>query len=301
MFVRTFKVFGGECLANCSVDASSNKSRRHLRSETMFALEANNWRTFVRVGAIATELGVNAEEVKKKIDSVLAQYRREKKTNILKSGMGTSEKKKPWWCFPYLQFLSGNNSTPRETFSNLTEPNDPAVDMDSSDIDDNDIDNVCRETASSISSSSVKTPSRYSTPGTSRSGLESLSASGRAKRLKKNQVNEAYDIMKSCLSDLQSQQPTLRDDYAVYGENVANRLRKIKNPLSLCKLQNAIDNLIFQAEMKELEEMQKENEVTAYTTQERPAPSRPPEHGSTDVSLLMGTSLLDLPGNFSHL
>ncbi|KAG8250284.1 hypothetical protein J6590_104869 [Homalodisca vitripennis] len=214
--------------------------------------------------AIATELGVNAEEVKKKIDSILARYRREKKTNILKSGMGT-------------------------------------IDMDSSDIDDNDIDNVCRETASSISSSSVKTPSRYSTPGTSRSGLESLSASGRAKRLKKNQVNEAYDIMKSCLSDLQSQQPTLRDDYAVYGENVANRLRKIKNPLSLCKLQNAIDNLIFQAEMKELEEMQKENEVTAYTTQERPAPSHPPEHGSTDVSLLMGTSLLDLPDNFSHL
>ncbi|KAG8300665.1 hypothetical protein J6590_071225 [Homalodisca vitripennis] len=251
--------------------------------------------------AIATELGVNAEEVKKKIDSILAQYRREKKTNILKSGMGTSEKKKPWWGFPYLQFLSGNNSTPRETFSNLTEPNDPAVDMDSSDIDDNDIDNVCRETASTISSSSVKTPSRYSTPGTLRSGLESLSASGRAKRLKKNQVNEAYDIMKSCLSDLQSQQPTLRDDYAVYGENVANRLRKIKNPLSLCKLQNSIDNLIFQAEMKELEEMQKENEVTAYTTQERPAPSHPPEHGSTDVSLLMGTSLLDLPDNFSHL
>ncbi|XP_046685765.1 uncharacterized protein LOC124371476 [Homalodisca vitripennis] len=251
--------------------------------------------------AIATELGVNAEEVKKKIDSILARYRREKKTNILKSGMGTSEKKKPWWGFPYLQFLSGNNSTPRETFSNLTEPNDPAVDMDSSDIDDNDIDNVCRETASSISSSSVKTPSRYSTPGTSRSGLESLSASGRAKRLKKNQVNEAYDIMKSCLSDLQSQQPTLRDDYAVYGENVANRLRKIKNPLSLCKLQNAIDNLIFQVEMKELEKMQKETEVTAYTTQERPAPSHPPEHGSTDVSLLMGTSLLDLPDNFSHL
>ncbi|KAG8254619.1 hypothetical protein J6590_005172 [Homalodisca vitripennis] len=225
--------------------------------------------------AIATELGVNAEEVKKKIDSILAQYRREKKTNILKSGMGTSEKKKPWWGFPYLQFLSGNNSTPRETFSNVTEPNDPAVDMDSSDIDDNDVDNVCRETASSISSSSVKTPSRYSTPGTSRSGLESLNASGRAKRLKKNQVNEAYDIMKSCLSDLQSQQPTLRDNYAVYGENVANRLRKIKNPLSLCKLQNAIDNLIFRAEMKELEEMQKENEVTAYTTQERPAPSHP--------------------------
>ncbi|KAG8260902.1 hypothetical protein J6590_086404 [Homalodisca vitripennis] len=159
--------------------------------------------------AIATELGVNAEEVKKKIDSILAQYRREKKTNILKSGMGTSEKKKPWWGFPYLQFLSGNNSTPQETFSNLTEPNNPAVDMDSSDIDDNDIDNVCRETASSISSSS--------------------------------------------------------------------------------------------AEMKELEEMQKENEVTAYTTQERPAPSHPPEHGSTDVSLLVGTSLLDLPDNFSHL
>ncbi|KAG8324758.1 hypothetical protein J6590_084652, partial [Homalodisca vitripennis] len=186
--------------------------------------------------AIATELGVNAEEVKKKIDSILAQYRREKKTNILKSGMGTSEKKKPWWGFPYLQFLSGNNSTPRETFSNLTEPNDPAVDMDSSDIDDNDIDNVCRETASSISSSSVKTPSRYSTPGTSRSGLESLSASGRAKRLKKNQVNEAYDIMKSCLSDLQSQQPTLRDDYAVYGENVANRLRKIKKPTEFVQI-----------------------------------------------------------------
>lgn len=248
--------------------------------------------------AIATELGINnADEVKKKIESILAQFRREKKGTTLKSGMGTAEKKKPWWGLAYLQFLVGDKSTPRSTVSSLTQASVPAVDTDFSD-NENDIDNDNQEISNNFSpqphSSLKSSMSRSSTPG---SGLESLSASGRVKRVKANQVNEAYNIMKSCYKDVLNQQPQLRDEYSVYGENIANRLRKIKNPVRVCRLQNTIDNLIFQAEMQEFEERH-----TVNTNQEtRPAPSQPPECEVDDVSLLMNTSLLSLPNNFSVL
>lgn len=44
--------------------------------------------------AITTELGINnADEVNKRITSILALYGREKKATLLKLGMSTSEKK----------------------------------------------------------------------------------------------------------------------------------------------------------------------------------------------------------------
>ena len=54
--------------------------------------------------SIAKELGVNnTEEVKKKTESLLVQFRREKKkkTVMPKSEMGTADKKKAWWGLPF--------------------------------------------------------------------------------------------------------------------------------------------------------------------------------------------------------
>ena len=48
--------------------------------------------------SIAKELGVNnTEKVKKKIETLLVQFRREKKAVIPKSEMETADQKKAWW------------------------------------------------------------------------------------------------------------------------------------------------------------------------------------------------------------
>lgn len=44
---------------------------------------------------IASDIGCNVLDLKKKLDSILAQHRREKK-NVTKSGMAKNDKKKPW-------------------------------------------------------------------------------------------------------------------------------------------------------------------------------------------------------------
>ena len=55
--------------------------------------------------SVAKELGVNnTEEVKKKIESLLVQFRREKKAVIPKSEMGTADKKKAW-CGYFLSII----------------------------------------------------------------------------------------------------------------------------------------------------------------------------------------------------
>lgn len=62
-----------------------------------------------------------------------------------------------------------------------------------------------------------------------------------------DQTKEAYAIMKSCYSKIQENKQ--RDELKVYGESVEFRLRKIKNPITVCLLKNQIDNLLFKAEM----------------------------------------------------
>ncbi|KAG8289154.1 hypothetical protein J6590_003489 [Homalodisca vitripennis] len=67
---------------------------------------------------IATEIGADVEVVKKKIDSLLSQYRREKKIAESKSGMGSDEKKTHWWVLKHFAFLN-DKFTPRPTYSSL--------------------------------------------------------------------------------------------------------------------------------------------------------------------------------------
>ncbi|KAG8323765.1 hypothetical protein J6590_107749, partial [Homalodisca vitripennis] len=67
---------------------------------------------------IATEIGADVEVVKKKIDSLLSQYRREKKIAESKSGMGSDEKKTQWWGLKHFTFLN-DKFTRRPTYSSL--------------------------------------------------------------------------------------------------------------------------------------------------------------------------------------
>jgi len=45
---------------------------------------------------IANDLNFEEQEVRKKMDSLLTQYRREKKALVLKSGMSSDDLKTPW-------------------------------------------------------------------------------------------------------------------------------------------------------------------------------------------------------------
>lgn len=55
---------------------------------------------------------------------------------------------------------------------------------------------------------------------------------------------EAYGIMK----ELQTERK-IRDNFTVFGEYIASRLRNLQDPFTISSLQNQIHNIIFQAEM----------------------------------------------------
>lgn len=67
---------------------------------------------------ISKILETTEDVIKKKLDSLLAQYRREKTLTTTKSGMGADDKKKTWWAFHFFKFLQDKNK-PRLTISSL--------------------------------------------------------------------------------------------------------------------------------------------------------------------------------------
>ncbi|KAL4091676.1 hypothetical protein QTP88_026329 [Uroleucon formosanum] len=69
---------------------------------------------------IANKLNFKEHEVRKKIESLLTQYRREKKALVLKSGLSSDDVKTPWYAYKYFHFLT-NKNTPRITRSNTSE------------------------------------------------------------------------------------------------------------------------------------------------------------------------------------
>lgn len=185
--------------------------------------------------AIATEIGTDVDFVKKKIDSLLAQYRREKRNVETKSGMGTDEKKKTWWGLKYFAFLN-DKFEPRPTYSSLkTQPHQQ--DREDSDVmvedDDEDIDVQIRAPSSASRSSKCE----YHLP---------------PKRISKK--DEAFYVMKDCYNELK-QGSTVRDALSIYGENVANRLKNIRNRRRRLIAMNKIDNLLLEAEIEEEDEL----------------------------------------------
>lgn len=161
---------------------------------------------------IARELEIyEVKEIRRKIRSILAQFRRERK--IILSDAKLAERKSPWWGLEHLQFLKKSSV---QTF--------PA-------------------TSPSASTSSSSTPCASANMG----GPSSTNPKALEKR-----ADEALSLVTtSFIPSTTSETTSLsRDEHSVYGETVANRLRKITNPLTRCIVKNKIDNLIFQAEME---------------------------------------------------
>lgn len=195
---------------------------------------------------IASDIGCNVLDLKKKLESILAQYRREKK-NVTKSGMATNDKKKPWWGIKYLRFLDDKYTPNRTTSSSDTLLNSEE-------------DNIDAEV-----SQTAETQGDIATTGDKPSPSKSEMPPN--KKSRKSKQDQAYQIMKECYEGMNSLE-SHRDEFSVYGEAVAARIRKLTNPMSICILKNKIDNAIFEAEMEEYKS--KSYSVSCGST---PAPS----------------------------
>jgi len=199
---------------------------------------------------IANKLNAEEQEVRKKIESLLTQYRREKKALILKSGMSSDDIKTPWYAYKYFHFLSKKNA-PRITRSNTSEDGESSL-LDSYLLES---ESGNEDTVSELNSVEIENHSEnveQSVANLDKKKKKLFLSPKRPKMSKRNnedddQTKEAYAIMKSCYSKIQKNQQ--RDELKVYGESVEFRLRKIKNPMSVCLLKNQIDNLLFKAEM----------------------------------------------------
>jgi hypothetical protein len=64
-----------------------------------------------------------------------------------------------------------------------------------------------------------------------------------------NALDEALNVMRS----LQSKRANIDDEYSLYGEQIAIKLRKLSSPRTRLVVQNKINQLLFEAEMGYLE------------------------------------------------
>lgn len=197
-------------------------------------LYKNKYKRNDAITDIASHVGCSVLEVKKKLESVLAQYRREKK-NVTKSGMATSDRKKPWWGLKYLRFLDVKY-VPNHTISNCDISESTEVDNTEKEISQPEVTGD-QENGEPINDR----------PSSSHSHTFKLPPN---KRTRKEKQDEAYNIMKECYQKINCTDND-RDEFSIYGEAVAARIRKLTNPVAICILKNKIDNAIFEAELEE--------------------------------------------------
>lgn len=203
---------------------------------------------------ICRKLDVNdVNEIKKKIESLLAQYRRERRT-FSKPDM--AERKAPWWGLESLHFLSERNTSRKSELSHMAEEVEaPLAEV----IIKREAESENDEMGQILSATTPST-SRSSTPCASVGICDAPNSSGGDRRgVKRKPENEALGL--SLVTTYYDEQQKLsesgqqsRDEHSVYGETVANRLRRITNPMRLCMVRNKIDNIIFAAEMEEYQD-----------------------------------------------
>ncbi|KAG8291173.1 hypothetical protein J6590_067159 [Homalodisca vitripennis] len=215
------------------------------------------------------------------------RLKRDKGSNTkVRVGMGTADKKKAWWGLQFFQFLSDKN-VPRQTVSSKTQ--------------DEVSEDLLSENEDLLSSAG---PSRTSTPfssaslfsGTSNSSVSSKPVAKRGN--KRKLVDKAFNIMTTCFNEMQQEPKPTKDEHTVYGECVANRIRKIKNPMRLCIVKNKIDNILFEAEMEEYKDVSEKPEQNK--TSEQPGTFEKPveEEDIGNISSLIASSMNTVSGYF---
>ncbi|XP_076667936.1 uncharacterized protein LOC143368762 [Andrena cerasifolii] len=174
---------------------------------------------------IAQEIGTEAEECKRKVESLKSSYRREK-GKIKKStttGRGSDEiYHSKWFAFKAMQFLD-DNTEPRNTIS--TADMDEAVDAD---ILINPVDDVAPE-ETSPRAKQIKSPKKS------------------CKRKEDPRIDEAFKYLKTAIHARNSES----DECPAFGRYVAAKLQKFNNQHRMVA-QHKSSNILYEIEMSSL-------------------------------------------------
>nr|XP_033340363.1 uncharacterized protein LOC117228625 [Megalopta genalis]XP_033340364.1 uncharacterized protein LOC117228625 [Megalopta genalis] len=171
-------------------------------------------------GEIAALLEESSDEVERKMKNLLSHFSRElkKEQQTMKSGAGSEDiYRSKWFAFESMSFLRNRNK-PRTT------PNK----------EENIITTIDKEV---LQPQIIE--SECGNPGNSQ---ETQSR----KRKVADKADAAFDLLqKLCNKNID------KDEFSVYGEYVAIQVRNLKNECARRKLQHAINNAIFSAQMEE--------------------------------------------------
>ncbi|PNF25136.1 hypothetical protein B7P43_G01993 [Cryptotermes secundus] len=200
---------------------------------------ANYYNKSIREDAwkdIGDEMKMPVQDLKKRMTSLLASYRREKsrikKSHITAAGTVYVSK---WFAFNEFDFMADKN-TLTDTVDTL--PDEPGT---SHSAETSGLENENEELAVAVEGiTSSRTPEVPEAPQRKRARTDPF-ASARAKEENQAVLLEAFHILKSSVT-------TLTDPYFTYGQHIANELRKY-DPSTLAQVKHAINNVIFEADM----------------------------------------------------
>ncbi|XP_072392420.1 uncharacterized protein [Diabrotica undecimpunctata] len=193
---------------------------------------------------ISVSFGVEKEEIEKKIRYLLSHFAREvkKEKDSEKSGNGTEETyKSKWFAYKLMEFLKDKN---KPIVTQDSEGKRKRKEEDSQKVETDDGEESLQVLEQSIdgSENDVGTTAQ---PQPKSNSINIVKSSGR-KSLATNLpiVNEAVNLMRFITTKRAE-----KDEFSLFGEQVAMKLRKIVAPFARFSVQNIINTVLFEAEM----------------------------------------------------
>uniref|UniRef100_A0A6P7GRR9 Uncharacterized protein LOC114345629 n=2 Tax=Diabrotica virgifera virgifera TaxID=50390 RepID=A0A6P7GRR9_DIAVI len=193
---------------------------------------------------ISVSFGVEKEEIEKKIRYLLSHFAREvkKEKDSEKSGNGTVETyKSKWFAYKLMEFLKDKN---KPIVTQDSEGKRKRKEEDSQEVETDDGEESLQVLEQSIdgSENEVGTTAQSQSKSNSINIVKSRGRKSMATNLPI--VNEAVNLMRSITTKRAE-----KDEFSLFGEQVAMKLRKIVSPFARFSVQNIINTVLFEAEM----------------------------------------------------
>ncbi|CAH1955122.1 unnamed protein product [Acanthoscelides obtectus] len=200
---------------------------------------------------IAEICGRDVKNIQKKVESLKGSYRRERAKVKKSTGTGKGKDEtytSQWFAFDYLRFLDDKDE-PRRSINNL-QPNSPEDGINTSSEIEDFTDEPRNNTE--IEASQNDEPALETSEGAAPSEIKTKTFKSPKKRAVKRRKEEedprimqAFGYLQNVASGSASNK---RDDCSVYGEHVANKIRKFDDRLKSLA-QHRINNILFDLEM----------------------------------------------------
>ncbi|KAG8309338.1 hypothetical protein J6590_061312 [Homalodisca vitripennis] len=226
---------------------------------------------------IAVSFGVDKNEIERKWKNLTSHFWREKKkeAETKRTGSGADEPYvSKWFAYQPMNFL-GDKNKPRNTQDSTQRKEEEDGPQDSQEEGINDDSQVVHPQNSEDKQASTLSPSEVAgTKKPFKSPKAPKSKSARRRLVdspgSSNALDEALNVMRS----LQSKRANIDDEYSLYGEQIAIKLRKLPSPRTRLVVQNKINQLLFEAEMGYLEHQHGYN-VPQVNTRQNSGPANP--------------------------